>query len=510
MRTRFFHFKWFLAAALVSLAAMALAQDTPIPVTRGKTSGDVLQPPGGLNWTGRLWGVASSGYYTAGQVDAMLGGAGVGLDSFRAGDGIGLDTSAGDVLVQIGGATKNMVGLSNVDNTADADKPVSTATQAALDEKLDVDSAVSGGHGIQDDGTPMPTRANINLIGFSLLDDETGDATKVELPPGQEEISFTSSDGTGVSWSGDVVTFTHALGVADVLGEFFNADGGGGYRLTLSDNPTTTAATFDMTPLGGNAAITGTWKVRLVANSVGSGGGSSAYGFGDTTLDSYAANLVAAWQFNRVTLVHDSVGDWPMLRNYAILPGAGKSGTCAALAGTSYLTRTGVNATHGATTVMLSAWVYFSSAPAVKNIILFEETSAAAYTCFSVAVNSGMHVEMFARTSPTGDLISATGTGTVTTSAWHHVLVFCDTANNLCRISLDGSVESISMNFGSAAFAPGTASSHVYIGYDTFNYCVGSLDEIYLWRNPVMDSTAFAAFAAALYNSGSGRFFTAQ
>jgi hypothetical protein len=41
----------------------------------------------------------------------------------------------------VSGITKTMVGLSDVDNTSDADKPVSTATQTALDAKL----ALSGG-----------------------------------------------------------------------------------------------------------------------------------------------------------------------------------------------------------------------------------------------------------------------------------------------------------------------------------------------------------------------------
>ena len=37
----------------------------------------------------------------------------------------------------VSGITKSMVGLANVDNTTDANKPVSTATQTALDAKLD-------------------------------------------------------------------------------------------------------------------------------------------------------------------------------------------------------------------------------------------------------------------------------------------------------------------------------------------------------------------------------------
>ena len=43
----------------------------------------------------------------------------------------------------VGGITKSMVGLANVDNTTDANKPVSTATQTALDLKLDSSTAAS-------------------------------------------------------------------------------------------------------------------------------------------------------------------------------------------------------------------------------------------------------------------------------------------------------------------------------------------------------------------------------
>ena len=38
----------------------------------------------------------------------------------------------------INNLTKNSVGLSNVDNTSDANKPISTATQSALDKKVDI------------------------------------------------------------------------------------------------------------------------------------------------------------------------------------------------------------------------------------------------------------------------------------------------------------------------------------------------------------------------------------
>jgi hypothetical protein len=41
-------------------------------------------------------------------------------------------------------AGKSDIGLGNVDNTSDTSKPVSTATQAALDAKQNTSSAVSG------------------------------------------------------------------------------------------------------------------------------------------------------------------------------------------------------------------------------------------------------------------------------------------------------------------------------------------------------------------------------
>ena len=44
--------------------------------------------------------------------------------------------------------TKAQLGLGNVDNTSDSAKPVSTAQQAALDEKVDKSVTASGGMGV--------------------------------------------------------------------------------------------------------------------------------------------------------------------------------------------------------------------------------------------------------------------------------------------------------------------------------------------------------------------------
>ena len=53
--------------------------------------------------------------------------------------------------------TKAQVGLSNVDNTADTAKPVSTATQTALDAKLDSSKLLASGMGFVDHGATAST-----------------------------------------------------------------------------------------------------------------------------------------------------------------------------------------------------------------------------------------------------------------------------------------------------------------------------------------------------------------
>jgi len=58
---------------------------------------------------------------------------------------------------------KNDVGLGNVDNTSDTDKPISTATQTALDEKIG--SNISGATG----ATAVTNMVQITLAGYNAL-----------------------------------------------------------------------------------------------------------------------------------------------------------------------------------------------------------------------------------------------------------------------------------------------------------------------------------------------------
>lgn len=83
----------------------------------------------------------------------------------------------------IGPITKERVGLGSVDNTADADKPVSTAQQAAIDGKADLSGAtfsgpvgvpdpVSGGQAVSRDymQAALAMRGEIVLNGRNLGD----------------------------------------------------------------------------------------------------------------------------------------------------------------------------------------------------------------------------------------------------------------------------------------------------------------------------------------------------
>ena len=90
--------------------------------------------------------------------------------------------------------TKTQVGLSNVDNTSDLNKPVSTATQTALNSKAD--SSALSAH-VVDTGNPHAvTKAQIglsNVDNTSDLNKPISTATQVALDAKQNALI--NSDG---------------------------------------------------------------------------------------------------------------------------------------------------------------------------------------------------------------------------------------------------------------------------------------------------------------------------
>ena len=73
----------------------------------------------------------------------------------------------------VSGITKAMVGLSNVDNTSDVNKPVSSATQTALDLKLNITASTETGGG----GTLALVFSNTDTIYGSVGTAKTGNIT---------------------------------------------------------------------------------------------------------------------------------------------------------------------------------------------------------------------------------------------------------------------------------------------------------------------------------------------
>ena len=79
----------------------------------------------------------------------------------------------------VGGITKAMVGLGNVDDTSDLNKPISTATQAAIDAEIARAQAAESGFASKDNPTFTGTIAGITkaMVGLGNVDN-TSDANK--------------------------------------------------------------------------------------------------------------------------------------------------------------------------------------------------------------------------------------------------------------------------------------------------------------------------------------------
>jgi len=91
----------------------------------------------------------------------------------------------------VNGITKSMVGLGNVDNTSDASKPISTATQSALDAKLAISTASSNyAPKISPVFTGTVDFSGATVTGISALPSQLNNAGK-----------YLTTDGTSSSWA---------------------------------------------------------------------------------------------------------------------------------------------------------------------------------------------------------------------------------------------------------------------------------------------------------------------
>ncbi|NBQ51619.1 MAG: hypothetical protein EBV86_16660, partial [Marivivens sp.] len=105
--------------------------------------------------------------------------------------------------------TKADVGLGNVDNTSDADKPVSTATQTALDAKADTSAVPTELNDLSDVSLTTPT-ANQALIynattsafqalpNFTNRFEDDAENNKQAITPFAERVYTVKADGDGI------------------------------------------------------------------------------------------------------------------------------------------------------------------------------------------------------------------------------------------------------------------------------------------------------------------------
>lgn len=96
--------------------------------------------------------------------------------------------------------TKSDVGLGNVDNTSDDNKPISSATQAALNAKANSSVTVSAGAGLTGGGNLTANRS-ISLNAASIASLEKAD-TALQAPGGEtgQVLAKASDDDNAVVW----------------------------------------------------------------------------------------------------------------------------------------------------------------------------------------------------------------------------------------------------------------------------------------------------------------------
>ena len=115
----------------------------------------------------------------------------------------------------VAGITSTMVGLGNVDNTSDANKPVSTATQTALDLKVDESLFDAKGDLLVASADNTPAKLSVGTNGYLLTANSSATngvewaAAPVSLPSQTGNGGYyLTTNGTSASWGALVVPIT--------------------------------------------------------------------------------------------------------------------------------------------------------------------------------------------------------------------------------------------------------------------------------------------------------------
>ncbi len=159
------------------------------------------------------------------------------------------------------GITKSMVGLGNVDNTSDVDKPLSTATAAALETKLDKVTGIAGS------SNKLAIARNINGVAFDGSGDITITAAAEQLTGTALKSTITGSNLTSVGTLNNL-TVTNPI-VGSITGNAVTATTAG--NITATSNTTLTTLS-NLTSVGTlnnltTGSITNSGKVIVGSSS---------------------------------------------------------------------------------------------------------------------------------------------------------------------------------------------------------------------------------------------------
>ena len=117
-------------------------------------------------------------------------------------------TKAGTA-VQPEGLTKAAVGLGNVDNTSDVNKPISTATQTALNGKADLSHSHTLGN-ISDAGSMASQSASsVSITGGAIDGATVGQTTAAAVKSNRLDITKSSLTSTPTATDGNVYSGYH-------------------------------------------------------------------------------------------------------------------------------------------------------------------------------------------------------------------------------------------------------------------------------------------------------------
>ncbi len=337
--------------------------------------------------------------------------------------------------------------------------------------------------------------------GHALSADVTvsaSDITTGTIPAAQLPAASTSAKGAiQLESSGDTTKYLNGNGA------WATVSGGSGAFADITGAPTDNAALAAYLPeTASSSYVAASHGKPLMASYV------DASAFGDAAIDALSSSLVAHWRFENGALLADSsTGGYTLTNNGGVSNGSsGKSGYCATFSGSNYLSRAGAELSKGATTMLFSVWINPSSLGSDLPFIFEAENTSASRWRASIYDASG-HIRVGMRDTDAGSFYGHDSTATVSTGSWHHIVGYIDTANNVIRVSIDGTVESEAKTMG--AFANTATSTPLSIGgISGQQYFSGSVDELAVWRNATLDASGFSALASALYNSGSGKFYT--